>query len=169
MQHALHGRGGAAVGERRHHGKSPVAGDRPPEIARGEPRLPARLGKRLLSRADRRPRRILPQPEQAVRNRLQRHLQGGRRRRDERLCGLRPRLPRGRPRHGRADGRLVRRAAARQAHTHICLAGSSTDTSAIVYGLLTGKHSLGKHAPSAEARDAAKAAKLWELSEGLIA
>mmetsp|Transcript_31706 Transcript_31706/g.101394 ORF Transcript_31706/g.101394 Transcript_31706/m.101394 type:complete len:287 (+) Transcript_31706:562-1422(+) len=32
-----------------------------------------------------------------------------------------------------------------------------------------GKHSLGKHAPSAEARDAAKAAKLWELSEGLIA
>ena len=85
------------------------------------------------------------------------------------LCGLRPRLPRGRPRHGRADGRLVRRAAARQAHTHICLAGSSTDTSAIVYGLLTGKHSLGKHAPSAEARDAAKAAKLWELSEGLLA
>mmetsp|Transcript_6857 Transcript_6857/g.22639 ORF Transcript_6857/g.22639 Transcript_6857/m.22639 type:complete len:410 (+) Transcript_6857:54-1283(+) len=32
-----------------------------------------------------------------------------------------------------------------------------------------GKHSLGKHAPSAEARDAAKAAKLWELSEGLLA
>ena len=42
-------------------------------------------------------------------------------------------------------------------------------SSAIVYGLLTGKHSLGKHAPSAEARDAAKAAKLWELSEGLLA
>jgi len=42
-------------------------------------------------------------------------------------------------------------------------------SSASLYGLLIGKHSLGKHAPSAEARDAAKAAKLWELSEGLLA
>jgi len=32
-----------------------------------------------------------------------------------------------------------------------------------------GKHSLGKHAPSAEAQDVGKAARLWELSEGLVA
>jgi len=32
-----------------------------------------------------------------------------------------------------------------------------------------GKHSLGKHAPSAEAQDVGKQKKLWELSEGLVA
>ena len=32
-----------------------------------------------------------------------------------------------------------------------------------------GKHSLAKHAPSVEAQDAAKAAKLWALSEKLVA
>ena len=32
-----------------------------------------------------------------------------------------------------------------------------------------GKHSLAKHAPSVEARDAAKQKRLWELSERLVA
>ena len=32
-----------------------------------------------------------------------------------------------------------------------------------------GKHSLGKHAPSAEAQDVAKQRRLWELSEKLVA
>ena len=35
--------------------------------------------------------------------------------------------------------------------------------------LVTKQHSLAKHAPSVEAQDAAKAAKLWALSEKLVA